>query len=310
MQQHYLRKALIQRTLEAVGVGVLMVPLILYAIPHWQRPPRTNETRSLFQGVTYQREARSTPRLLMIHIVKIDLTAPGIGVLVTPGNPTPDDTEINARTTSEFLTEFKLQLAVNANYFYPFREETPWDFYPHSGDRVNAVGQAISNGSQYSKPFKDWPVLCFSTNNQAQILPQACPQGTTQAVSGSTVIVSEGKPAMLGINLPDSGGFYSRTIAAIDQKGETLWIIAVDDKQMLYSEGATLAEMAEIAIQQGAYTALNLDGGGSTTLAIATPTGAQVLNAPIHTKIPMRERTLANHLGFYAKPLVQAGTSK
>lgn len=52
----------------------------------------------------------------------------------------------------------------------------------------------------------------------------------------------------------------------------------------------------------GADRAINLDGGGSTTLAITNSSNIKVINAPIHNKIPMNERPIANHLGFYALP--------
>jgi len=67
-----------------------------------------------------------------------------------------------------------------------------------------------------------------------------------------------------------------------------------------YSEGMTIVELAKFVQQLGVDRALNLDGGGSTTLVMGTRLGARVLNAPIHTKVPMRERPVANHLGFYA----------
>jgi exopolysaccharide biosynthesis protein len=234
-----------------------------------------------------------------MHIARIDLTAAGIGVLVTPGKPTPDRTETTARTTSEFLTEFKLQLAVNANFFFPFREKAPWDFYPASGDRSNAVGQAIANGAIYSAAEKDWAVLCFTANNRAQMVASGtCPAGTRQAVAGIGMIVQNGQFQ----RQPDDQERYSRTVVAIDRSGQTLWILIADDKQIFYSEGATLAELADLAIQLGADAAINLDGGGSTTLVVGTASGPQLLNSPAHTKIPRRERPVANHLGFYARP--------
>jgi exopolysaccharide biosynthesis protein len=91
---------------------------------------------------------------------------------------------------------------------------------------------------------------------------------------------------------------YARTAVAVDRTGETLWLAIVDGKQPLYSEGATLAELAQIFEQLGVDTALNLDGGGSATLVAKTTAKPILLNAPIHTKIPMRERPVANHLGF------------
>lgn len=287
-----------------MGCVLLAVPLLLYAIPHLQRPARIAVERPLYAGIIYRREVRALPRPLMIHWVTVDLTAAGIGVWVTPGQATADLTELTARTTSEFLREFDLQLAVNANFFYRFLEETPWTFYPHRGDRVNAVGQAISNGQQYSPPEPDWAALCFAADHRAQMVQSGtCPPGTQQAVAGSALLISQGKATMISSNSADSDAAYSRTAVAIDAAGETLWIVAIDDKQRFYSEGVTLPELTDLLLKAGADAAINLDGGGSTTLVTATPTGSEILNAPIHTRIPMRERPVANHIGFYARPL-------
>ncbi|MFB2975203.1 phosphodiester glycosidase family protein [Microseira sp. BLCC-F43] len=233
----------------------------------------------------------------MLHIVSIDLNATGIGVLVTPGKPMPQYGESRARTTSELVKEFKLQLAINANYFGPFREEHPWDFYPHSGDKTNVIGQAISQGFVYSPPRAGWPVLCFDTNNRAQIVESGrCPDGTLQAVAGIDMLVSGGKTVKSDAS--DGEKPYGRVAVAV---GKKLWLIAVDGKQPHYSEGVTLAELSEIIVNLGAETALNLDGGGSTTMVVSDRKGIRGLNAPIHTKLPMRERPVANHLGFYVR---------
>ncbi|MCA1994326.1 MAG: phosphodiester glycosidase family protein [Coleofasciculus sp. S288] len=283
----------------AAITALLILPLLLYTQLHFLRPPRTNLEMTLFQGIAYKREAHFTPRPYMLHIVTIDLTAPGIGVFVTPGISNPDQGETIARTTSEFIKAFKLQLAVNANYFHPFHEHSPWNFYPHSGDKVNAVGQAISRGLIYSEAQSKWPVLCFDASNRAQILESGeCPPSTVQGVAGKPMVMIRGTP------VPESSEEqrpYPRMAAAIDRQGQTLWLIAVDGKQPFYSEGVTLAELSEIALKLGAYTALNLDGGGSTTLVMANRSGVQVLNAAIHTKLPMRQRPVVNHLGFFAR---------
>jgi hypothetical protein len=294
----------IKQFLLAAATGLLVLPLILYGRLSLLRPPRTNLERSLFQGIDYRRDARSTPRPIMLHIVSIDLTAPGLKVLVTPGGRSADDTEIAARTTSEFVSEFKLQLAINASFFYPFREETPWDYYPHSGDRVNALGQAISNGSSYSPAERKWYVLCFDGNNHAQIESSGkCPEGTAQAVAGNEIVLEQGKSVnSRSSNSSNRDKPYPRVAVAIDQKGQKLWLIAVDGKQPLYSEGVTIAELTEITRELGAYSALSLDGGGSTTLVTATSQEPTLLNAPIQAKLPMRQRPVANHLGFYALP--------
>lgn len=291
------------------GLGILATPLLGFGWMVLQRSPQTSLERPLFQGISYRREFRRSPRPAMVHVVTIDLTAPGLKVLVTPGEQQSIESETTARTTSEFLQEFGLQLAVNASFFHPFREVTAWDYYPASGDRVGVVGQAIANGVEYSLPLAQWPVLCISAAQQAQILMAVkCPAGTMQAVAGNRVIVKNGK-AIEPIDAANDRP-YARTAVAVNATGQRLWLIAVDAKQWRYSEGVTLAELAEMAIALGADRALNLDGGGSTTMVMATATGAQLLNSPVHTKIPMRERPVANHLGFYAKPIATPARHK
>jgi exopolysaccharide biosynthesis protein len=172
------------------------------------------------------------------------------------------DKETIARTTTEFLQEFQVQVAINAGYFYPFREKTPWNYYPHSGERVNVVGQGISAGAPYSPPQPDWPVLCFDQANRVQILETGlCPPGTMGAIAGNTTLPLSEPPAASDQNRP-----YGRTIVATDTTGETLWLIVVDGKQPHYSEGLTLAEVDALRQEIGAAIALNLDGGGSSTL--------------------------------------------
>ena len=287
---------------QILGLGILLAPILLYNIPYFLRPKQTNEARSLFQGIAYRREFRTNPRPTLIHIVSIDLKAPGIGIFVTPGNPTPDLTETNARTATEFLKEFKLQLAVNANFFYPCIEKAPWDYYPRSGDRVNNIGQAIAKSQVYSQPDPGFPALCFDAKNRAQIIENGtCPAGTAYAVAGDTLLVKNGKPVAQSQEKRKQDKPYPRAVAAIDKTGDKLWLILVDGKQRLYSEGLKLSEITEISMQLGAETVLNLDGGGSVTFAVASPSGAKLLNAPIQNKIPMQERPISNHLGFYAR---------
>ncbi len=292
----------IKQILPILGLGILLAPILLYNIPYFLRPKQTNEARSLFQGIAYRREFLPDPRPTLIHIVSIDLKAPGIGIFVTPGNPTADLTETHARTATEFLKEFKLQLAVNANFFYPCIEETPWNYYPRSGDRVNNVGHAIAKSQAYSQPHSNFPALCFDATNRAQIIENGtCPPGTAHAVAGDTLLVKNGKPVTPSQEERKQDRPYPRAVAAIDKTGDKLWLILADGKQRLYSEGLKLSEITDISMQLGADTVLNLDGGGSVTFAVASPSGAKLLNAPIQNKIPMQERPISNHLGFYAR---------
>lgn len=283
-----------------VAAGLLSLPILLYGMAQFSRPARTADTKSLYAGVTYQRQAPLLPRPVMIHVITIRLNTPGLRAFVTPANNIGDKTETSAMATSEFVRKFGVQLAINANFFFPFREETPWDFYPRPSDRVNLVGQAISDGKAYSLPDTGWATLCFLPNRARIEESGNCLPETQQAVAGNALLVKAGKPVGLSPEDVRQDKPYPRTAVGLDQTGQTLWLVVVDGKQFRYSEGLTTAELAEFMVRLGAESALNLDGGGSVTLAAQTESGVKVLNAPIHTRIPMRERPVAVHLGFYA----------
>lgn len=282
----------------AWGLGLTVVlPGLAYGSLLLSRPARAPVTRTLFDGVKYRRLVRHSPRPMLIHIVEIDLQAPGISVAVTA--PTdPESRYFEAQTTSDFLENSGTQLAINGSFFYPFHSETPWNYYPRSGEPVSPIGQSIADGIPLVPARKDWGVLCIDAERRAAIFPMACPPATQQAIAGQSTLSLDGQH-------PDtSDRAYPRTVIAVDAGGETLWSILVDGRQPGYSEGATLEELAQIARDLGAIAALNLDGGGSTTLAVEAGSGARVLNSPIHTRIPGRERPVANHLGIRARPLL------
>lgn len=305
-QQHHKR----YRNLSLAILIATLLPLILYAMLAFQRPPRVELSQTLFAGITYQRQIRNTPRAIVIHIIHVDLTAPGIRVIVSPSvdnrlaNPTGPSRETIAQTTTEFLSNAQVQIATNGSFFYPFEEKSPWSYTPHSGDRTHVLGQTIASGIPYASPQEDWYPMCILNPQRVLISSQtACPENTEFAVSGLPLLLSDGQVA-----LPDDFGrnafeSYARLVAATNATGTELWLVAVDGKQPFYSEGMTLPEVIELLQSLGATDALNLDGGGSITLVQATPSGPKVLNAPIHTKVPMRERPVANHLGIYAQPL-------
>lgn len=219
--------------------------------------------------------------------------------MTTPGTLADDGNEFEAETTSAFIDRFQLQFAVNAGYFYYFEEKTPWDYAPRSGDRVNVLGQSIANGKRYSPDQPKWPALCFDASHRGQIVESGfCPEGTLNAVAGNYVLRPH-QSLQLEKDKP-----YARTVAALDQAGTTLWLILVDGKQPYYSEGAKMSDIERLIEKIGASVALNLDGGGSATMTMATPSGTKILNAPIHGKWPMNERPIATHLGFYTQPKV------
>jgi hypothetical protein len=137
------RRRALTRFVAALSLVVAVLLLGLggygYWFAHRPQPPPVRET--LFPGVTYVRNVRQSPRPLVIHVIQIDLHTPGLSFLVTPGEPTQGH-ELRARTVGEFLDEFHLQVAINGDFFQPFRSNSLWDYYPHSGDPIDVAGLA------------------------------------------------------------------------------------------------------------------------------------------------------------------------
>jgi len=86
------------------------------------------------------------------------------------------------------------------------------------------------------------------------------------AVGGNPVLVQDGR--IVRGNVQGSGPFFApnpRTGVGRTSDGHLL-LVVVDGRQPGYSGGMTLAEFAQLFVDLGADRALNLDGGGSSTV--------------------------------------------
>ena len=298
MTRKIIRSVLIASLLVA-AVSALALDGFLFWRDHRPQPASLRET--LFEGITYIRDVRQEPRPLIIHVVQIDLTTPGLSFLVTPGNSI-DGHEVRAQTASQFLSKYHLQLAINGDFFWPWWYHTIFDYYPHVDDPTDVNGFAASRGTVYSeeRPGDPRPTLFLSQDNRAGIDQ---PIGAVyNAISGLPLIVEVGR---ISTEIkPDEyyAGVHPRSAAGLNRDKRTLLLFVVDGRQPNYSEGVTLPELAQIAIEYGADSAFNLDGGGSSTLVIEDSAGRpQVLNSPIHASVPGMERPVGNHLGVWVK---------
>lgn len=296
-----------RKIIRIILVGLLILVAVIAILSggffFWRdhRPQPSNVHLALFHGITYTRDVRQQPRPLVIHIVQIDLATPGLSFLVTPGDPI-DGHKVRAQSTSQFLSKHHLQLAINGDFFWPWWYYTILNYYPRDKDPTDVNGFAASRGAVYSEEKSDdpRPTLFLSQDNQAGIDQSI--GAVYNAISGLPLIVEDGR--ISDQIKPDEyyAGVHPRTALGLDRERKSLLLFIIDGRQPNYSEGATLPELAQIAIEYRAYTALNLDGGGSSTLVIEDRQGRpQVLNSPIHASMPGMERPVGNHLGVWVK---------
>jgi hypothetical protein len=239
--------------------------------------------------------------------VRIDLRARGLEFITTEGNGDKPG-ETNGETATEFARRHGLQVAINANLFSPCCAEGGKDL----------GGLAISRGEVVSPPVRLGPgdcVLAITRDNRAVITRSGEDFNVADywtAVAGSGIIVTNGRNVA---NRNDAGGGRShpRTAVGLDAEGRHLLLLVIDGRKSGRSEGATLVELAEWLLHLGAHEALNLDGGGSTTLVIEQDGRKVVANEPSDGGwLPLFGRTAAareaaqringNHLGVRALP--------
>ena len=245
-----------------------------------------------FPGVTYTREIRDESIPQVFHLVTIAPDTPGLAFKTTRSNgEAPRDTDTESALA--FARRTGVQVAINANFFSPLGEP-----------QANLIGLAASNGKVVS-PW-DSPSMLeaihFDRDNRISFIRPANPDRPSgsetnppvvlhNAVTGNIRVVERGR-----IPIPTGGDRHPRTLIGLTEDG-TLLLLVVDGRRRGISVGATMHECATVLREHGADTAINLDGGGSTTLIIADPEPS-VVNRPSGQFGILRSN--GNHLGVFA----------
>lgn len=250
-----------------------------------------------FLGVTHITRTESSPRPVTMHIVRIDLTIPDIRFRLTPPGGTRETVR---QTTLSYLVAQQAQVAINSHFFLPF---------PSADLNAMLIGLAASDGNVFSAfeaPVQsyalvtDAPAINIDLANHADVVHRnvAFPDGKHvveplvlwNVVAGSAQIVTNGVktiPFYIDATHPDglltppgpanysnSNSWYNlvnaRTAIGLSADKQTLFLFTVD--RAGGSQGMSVGEVADLLINEyGVYNALNLDGGGSTTLAMEHP---------------------------------------
>ena len=110
------------------------------------------------------------------------------------------------------------------------------------------------------------------------------------SIGGAQILVEDGVMTVPSASLYNNP--HPRTAVGIKADGSIVWL-TVDGRQEEVSEGLTGAELAQLMIDMGCTWALNLDGGGSTTMVAKLPGEELTLrNVPSDN----RARSVANCL--------------
>ncbi len=117
-------------------------------------------------------------------------------------------------------------------------------------------------------------------------------ESVREAIGGRERIVRDGA-ASISPHPAKADELHPRTALGITAAGDVV-MATVDGRESGYSTGVDLAELAQLMLSRGVVQALNMDGGGSTTMAVRLPGDVEV--SVVNRPSDGRERALANSL--------------
>lgn len=240
----------------------------------------------------------------------VDLTDPRVEIRVTgpiqhePNDPR--DMEVRAETTPHWLEREHLTLAINTQFFKkagdpnaPLEPNLPLDL----------MGPVVSAGRVVSPPpaAQPSPALVLKSGRRARIglLTANELTGMDEVVSGAPplgrapndLLVEDGRNtgAMARVQPLKR---HPRTAIGLTLDGATLIVAVVDGRQPEWSIGMTLLELGDLMLELGAWDAIALDGGGSSSFIFAPPDGPMITNRPSDG----HWRAVGASLGVYVRP--------
>ena len=135
----------------------------------------------------------------------------------------------------------------------------------------------------------------FKVSDQVEVKYSVSPENDNlmAAIGGQALLVQNGQQHWFSQNIT---GKKARTAIGASQDGQKLYLVVVEGGNG--SRGMTQEELADFMISRGVWTAMNLDGGGSSTM-VARDLGDQtvsLLNTPVYNS----ERPVPTGIGIFS----------
>lgn len=244
----------------------------------------------IYQGVTYgcNELAPDEDGHGLVHWVKVDLTAPGIELYVTPLDPIAQAQgwQYRLQTTTSVVQRERLAVGMNASLFH---SESGW--IPLSGDLARSVDTVVSD-HEVSHLCEHTYLLWFGDEMTPHLEAVKPPseEALTDArwgIGGRSVRLRDGR-IQLG---SDSAPNDARTVVGIDPARKLLFLATFECATPLRA----LAMLASLGAQDG----MLLDGGDSTSMAL----GKEARGTRSGRLISGWRPAVATHFGVRARPV-------
>jgi hypothetical protein len=239
------------RRLIAIVLGLALTLAVLA----WWFPLRGPiEATEIYRGVVYSCQAmpESDESGGLVHLVRVDLTAPGVELYFTPSEA-PGVPLYHLEWTSTVARRENLAVAVNGALFI---ERSRWSM---PGEQCRGLETLVSN-HQVSHVDPNSYLLWFDDNRTPHIEYTKPPSAAALSaakwgIGGQGVALQGGRVSEYSGHNPDR-----RTLLGIAPPLKVLWIAAY--------EHASFYAAAKYLAAQGATDSISVDGGTSTTMVL------------------------------------------
>lgn len=232
-------------------------------------------------GIEYRHVLRPG---LDAHAVRVNLEDDCVQVIASTAGE-------RGLAVSDFAQRRAATVAINGDYF---------------DEQFDPIGLAMGDGVVWARPGESTrrQEVVGIGGRRVEIFSRTSPlrepePWMTGAVSGWPLIVEQCRPES---RLPGSDTFtrapHPRTALGLSDDRRQLLLVVADGRRD-EAPGPTLPELAELMVEVGACTAVNLDGGGSSALWV----GDRIVNHPSDGF----ERGVANQLAVIAAPDCDSG---
>jgi hypothetical protein len=231
-------------------------------------------------GLEYELQTTETPRINRIHVLKLDLSRDKIKLApVIPADPDGEGPADSTLTNPFKLAAEQSVIAfVNTN---PWRgmvdpntkeEDKNW----REGQFVDVIGLAVSDGNNRSHTEENSVAVWMDAQGMVHIGNESADALAVEGTAGFKQILTDG---VIGSGLDER--LAPRTSIGLSKDAKTMWIVVVDGRQEKYSEGVNCTELATTMRDLGCWNAVNMDGGGSSIMALRDKDGKlAVTNSP------------------------------
>lgn len=254
--------------------GIIASAILSLAFAAFAEAIDWSRAEDVQRGVKLFRRDYTEPRLMKAYWFRVDLRTPGLRFAGTEcdeswGEVMADCTNrveyvrTRRRTTADFMREQRaagrdMIVAFNCSPWTPFCP--PWNFRYADPSGLNIVdGVVVSEHPKARNPL--FVVWKDGRCEIAESIPADRYADVAVAQSGFTIVVRNGETVV-----KPGGACHPRMVYGLSRDRRYMYVLAVDGRQKGWALGADLFDLAGMMKDAGAYDAVNMDGGGSTTL--------------------------------------------